>query len=72
MDKSRCVGCRENFYNGNNTLGVKECWSFKTAQLIMRKEVSINQVPPWNQEPRQFPNCYCREGYVYVSPDRTC
>lgn len=30
-DKSMCRGCEDNFYNGNNPLGVKECWAFKKA-----------------------------------------
>ena len=32
--KRNCIGCRDNFYNGNNNLGVKECWGFKTAELV--------------------------------------
>ena len=33
-----CVGCRNNFYNGpgNNTIGVKECWSLRTAKVAIR------------------------------------
>lgn len=32
--KPMCHGCRENFYNGNNDLGVKECWMFSDAQVV--------------------------------------
>ena len=46
MDKDYCVGCRDNFYNGNNNLGVKECWCLKDAKLVMKKEVHIDQAPP--------------------------
>jgi hypothetical protein len=35
-DKTLCQGCRDNFYNGNNPLGVKECWSFKSAKVVKR------------------------------------
>ena len=70
MTKRDCVGCRDNFYNGNNPLGVAECWMYKDAKLIPRKEVSIDQRPPWTQEPRLLPNCYSRSRYVYVRPDR--
>ena len=31
-----CVGCRDNFYNGNNSIGVSECWSLKTARVVFR------------------------------------
>lgn len=33
-EKYQCSGCRDNFYNGNNEYGVKECWSFKTAKVV--------------------------------------
>jgi len=35
-DKKYCIGCDDNFYNGNNPMGVKECWSFKTAKVKVR------------------------------------
>ena len=72
MDRKHCTGCRNNFYNGNNDLGVKECWSMKDAKLIMRKEVHIDQMPPWKQKAIELPNCYSKERFVYVAPDRTC
>ena len=35
-DKALCAGCRNDFYNGNNQLGVQECWSFKSAKVCTR------------------------------------
>ena len=32
--KAMCSGCRENFYNGHNSLGVSECWHFKSARVV--------------------------------------
>lgn len=42
-----CRRCRQNFYNGNNDLGIKECWHLKTAKLVT-KEIywSLAQVKP--------------------------
>lgn len=37
--KSHCSGCRDNFYNGNNPLGIKECWNLKTAKLVRRYRI---------------------------------
>ena len=71
MDKKHCIGCRDNFYNGNNPYGIQECWSLKSARLIARKLVHINQVPPWNQLPQLLPSCYRKEQYVCVGPDVT-
>ncbi len=70
MDKANCLGCENNFYNGNNTYGVEECWSFKTAKLVKRKKVSINQRPPWKQKPGIYPDCYHCKGHVFVNGDR--
>jgi hypothetical protein len=35
-DKKYCVGCRENFYNGNNPMGIKECWCYKSARVVSK------------------------------------
>lgn len=35
-DKKYCSGCDNNFYNGNNPMGVKECWCFKTAKVVTK------------------------------------
>ena len=34
--KQLCRGCRDDFYNGNNKLGVAECWMFKKAEVVTR------------------------------------
>lgn len=31
-----CAGCRSDFYNGKNSVGVKECWSFQAANVVTR------------------------------------
>ena len=68
MNKSKCIGCYNNVYN-NGLHGSTECWSLKTAKVIKRKEVHINQIPPWNQNPISLPDCYRNPQYVYVSPN---
>jgi hypothetical protein len=67
----RCAGCEDDFYNGNNNLGVKECWRLKDAKLIKRKQVHIDQVPPWNQEPIETLDCYRVKKCVFVDAKRT-
>ena len=71
MNNKHCIGCEDNFYNDNNNYGIKKCWCLDDAKLIERKQVGINDVPPWNQQPIIIPNCYKKNGYVFVSPDRT-
>ena len=71
IDRKHCSGCRDNFYNGNNEYGVKECWNLKNAKLVMRKQIHINQVPPWNQKARKFPDCYRVPQFVFVTEERT-
>lgn len=72
-DKKRryCPGCRNDFYNGKNSIGVSECWSLQESKVVFRKEVPIDQPPPWNQKARRFLSCYHRPGFVYVAPKQT-
>jgi hypothetical protein len=69
--KTHCAGCTNNFYNSNNNIGVTTCWLLEGAKLIQRKEVHINQAPPWTQKPRTLPDCYSKSQFVYVRADRT-
>ncbi len=71
-NKSLCVGCRDNFYNKNNPYNIFECWSFKDAEVVFRKKVHINNVPPWNHEPIKTLSCYSAPQFVMVNKDRTC
>ena len=42
MAKGRkcCEGCRDNYYNGKNEHGIKECWSLKNAKVVKRWRLS--------------------------------
>lgn len=71
MTKSHCSGCEDDFYNHGGG-GAKECWAFESAKLIMRKKVSIDQIPPWKQKAAQYPSCYHVKRFVFVGPDREC
>jgi len=67
----RCAGCRNDFYNGNNPLKVKRCWSLDDARIVWKKEVHVNQMPPWNQSAKRVLSCFHRDRYVYVDPKQT-
>lgn len=69
MTLKNCAGCRDNFYNGNNPLGVKRCWSFDEAKpLETRFKLSTNT--PMNIRSAylevQVPPCYHESGYVHM------
>jgi len=66
-----CANCHDNFYNQKGNSSEGRCWSLDSMKLIMRKEVSVDQRPPWNQKARIIPDCYHRPRYVYVKPDQT-
>jgi len=72
--KTQCAGCRNNFYNGNNNLSVKECWSFKGAKIVSRIPVGHWENPPYlNKQKVQVPDCYHGEGSNrthYISPEQ--
>ena len=61
-----CTGCKDNFYNGGNPYGIRECMHLESAKLILRKEVPVTRRPPWGQAARHFLSCYRRKGYVYM------
>ncbi|MCK5333482.1 MAG: hypothetical protein KAJ24_03140 [Candidatus Aenigmarchaeota archaeon] len=64
--KEDCQGCEDNFYNGNNPYGVKECMRFKDAKIVSMRAVPVSQAPPWNQPKTKVPDCYRRKGYYYT------
>lgn len=68
MAKSRamCSGCRNNFYNGNNDIGVKECWSFKSAKVVTRMRVGTWQPPPYIWNPQKVLSCYHESGASFI------
>lgn len=72
MNKKYCAGCRNDFYNGNNDLGVPKCWSFKAAKVIWRKAVHVDHRPPWTQKAERYADCYTQSRYVFVGPKVTC
>ncbi len=66
-----CPGCSENFYNGNNTIGVKECWNLEKASIVQRKKIGINDVPPWKTQPIiRMLSCRREKGYIFVEPNK--
>jgi hypothetical protein len=68
MDKKHCVGCYNDFYNYGGVNGnTKQCWMLKDAKLIKRKEVHIEQMPPYNQKAEFFPNCYRKQRFAYIN-----
>uniref|UniRef100_A0A6M3X9L9 Uncharacterized protein n=1 Tax=viral metagenome TaxID=1070528 RepID=A0A6M3X9L9_9ZZZZ len=70
MTKDNCSGCEDNFYNGNNPYRVEECWHFKSAKVIKKKKVHIDQTPPWTQKPKNYPNCYRQKRYVFIDCEK--
>jgi hypothetical protein len=67
---SKCAGCSENFYNGNNPYGIKECWNLRDAQSIMRRRVGLWETPPWTAKPERLLSCYRQKGFVFVDPNQ--
>lgn len=60
MDKRHCVGCKDNFYNGNNDYGIAECWLLKSAKVISRFRIDMDHRMDRvaNYEPVRRPNCF--------------
>ena len=62
----RCAGCQENFYNGNNPLGVNECWGLETAKSVERTMVGVWQNPPYVWNPQKTLSCHRPKGSVWL------
>lgn len=74
IGKDKCGGCRDDFYNDHNPLGVKECWSLKTAKMVTRWKIGT-----WTQptQPGAFmevkvPNCYRQSGSSFQDRLPSC
>jgi len=67
MDAKHCAGCRDDFYNGKNSHGVKACWCLGRAKLVTRfrlhKDTPCNRRSGYHKE--RVPDCYHAVGYVY-------
>ena len=74
MDKKQCSGCRNDFYNGNNDLDVKECWSLKSAKLVSRISIGHWENPPYLDKKKvRVPDCWHGEGsnrIHYIDPQK--
>jgi hypothetical protein len=62
-----CAGCRDDFYNGKNPMGVQRCWGLKTAELVTRYCIGTWTRPT---EPGAFTkvetlSCFHRDGEHY-------
>jgi len=74
VTKSDCAGCENDFYNYPNSVSNSyECWCLENAELWKCKAVGIHDSPPWKVADGVLrPKCYRRQGYVFVSPEKTC
>ena len=66
---SMCVGCRDNFYNGNNDLGVKQCWNFPKATVEQRMMIPIDMRPPYTFPTKTVLSCYSPPRVANVKPE---
>lgn len=70
MDVKHCDGCRDDFYNGHNELGVKVCWMRAKATLEDCKLIPIDLEPPYTRIPiTKRPTCYRKRCYSRVKPE---
>lgn len=73
INKKHCIGCRSDFYNGNNNRGIKECWNLKKAKLVSRIAIGHWEPPPYkNKKKKKVPDCWHGEGsnrIHYIDPN---
>lgn len=70
MNKDRCAGCYNDFYNGKNGHGIAECWSLKAARLEKYLLIHVDQPPPYDAKKlTTLPTCYKKSRFVKVKPE---
>ena len=62
-----CLGCRDDFYNDKNPMGVKRCWGLKTAKMVTRYEIGTWTAPtePFAFTERKTLSCFHADGRHY-------
>lgn len=60
LDLRHCRGCRDDFYNDKNPLGVQRCWLLHDAKLVTRYRIGTWTEPgkPGAFTEVTVPNCY--------------
>ena len=56
---SMCSGCYNNIY--------RPCWNYKTARIVTKIRVHINDMPPYAQEPEKYLSCYRVPQYAFLT-----
>lgn len=69
IDIKNCEGCRDDFYNSHNDLGVTRCWNLPDAKLVQRILVPIDLAPPYKLKAQTVPCCYSKPRHVTVKPE---
>ena len=64
-----CAGCRDDFYNDKNPMGVKRCWGLKTAKMVTRFQIGTWTVPTQAYAFTKVKglSCYHRDGEHYYA-----
>lgn len=64
-----CRGCYNDDYN-HGLGGASKCWLLDDAKMVMKKKVSIDDMPPWKHEPIKVFDCRTELKFVFIKPDR--
>lgn len=64
--KQLCSGCTDNFYNGNNPYGIKECSHYKNSKVVKKVIAKLDEPPPFFRSDYCL-DCYRQKGYVFLT-----
>ena len=62
--RQHCSGCHDDVYN-HGCGGSKECWMLSSMKLIKRREIHVDEIPPFEGKLKRIPDCYHRPRFVY-------
>jgi hypothetical protein len=65
-----CTGCRDDFYNGHNELGVTRCWHMASAMVVKARFVPLDALLPHKQRVVKTLSCHRKAGHCKMLVER--
>ena len=68
IDKKKCAGCYNDFYNYNTDGG---CWSRGSAKIVWRIKIGVDERPPYKKRKVRVPSCWRGQRTIAIDPEKS-
>jgi hypothetical protein len=70
MNKDKCHGCSNDYYNREGNSDTGECWMLQSARIIERVRIGIWERPPYKKIVESIYHCHQPDnGTMWISPN---